>query len=166
MYVLIFFLALTSASFLLSQSKSPYEHYKNNNFSLFSTSTWHQYPLSSNTVRFNKEMWAWTSSFILKSTKPLKLTNLVLDWKGKKLDNVAAALYQKREHEALVPIEKNLVSQGHWDSKKQQMVFTLNEKIVAVNKYHLVVSYPKRLQNALKLGKFTVSDSSMNLIST
>lgn len=162
---LIFF-AITVLSFFTTSGESPYKHYKTNVFSLFSTPTWCQYPLTSQKIRFNKEMWAWTSSFILKSKRPLKLTMLKLDWQGKKLDNVAAALYQKRENDELVPIGKNLVSQGKWDNKKQQLVFSLNEKVVAVNKYHLVVSYPKRLQKPLRQGKFVVSDTAMNLLST
>jgi len=147
------------------QSELPYGHYKTNVFSLFTTPTWREYPLSARKIHFNKEKWAWTSSFVLKSKRPLKFTTLVLEWKGKKIDALAASLYQKKEREELLPIQKNLICQGAWNSTKQQLVFTLNEKVVAVNKYHLVVSYPKRLEGQVKQGKFVVKDTAMKLLS-
>ena len=135
-------------------------------FSLCSTPTWREYALDNKKIRFNKEKWAWTESFILKSKKPFQFTTLVLEWKGKKIDALAASLYHKKEREILVPIQQNLISQGCWNAEKQQLEFTLNEKVVAVNKYHLMLSYPNRLEEQLKFGKFVVKNTTMKLIHT
>ena len=134
-------------------------------FSLCSTPTWREYNLDNKKILFDKEKWAWTLSFILKSKKPFQFTTLVLEWKGKKIDSLAASLDHKKERDTLIPIQENLVSQGSWNTDKQQLQFTFNEKVIAVNKYHLMVSYPKRLEEQLKFGKFVIKNTTMKLIS-
>ncbi len=137
----------------------------NNLFSLSATTTWREYPLITPQITFQKEKWAWTSSLVIKSKQPMKLTNLVLQWHGNKMPQLFASLYQKKEREpSVVPIQKNLVCDGVWDVKKQQLSFTLNEKIVAINKYHLVLSYPKHIEHMIKKGKFAVISTEVKAI--
>jgi hypothetical protein len=161
--ILTLLVALLPATLLSTPIEKKYD---TNLFSLLSTPTWCEYALDNKKIQFNKEKWAWTLSFILKSKKPFQLTTLVLEWKGKKIDALAASLYQKKEHASLIPIQQNLISQGNWDPEKQQLTFPLNEKVVAVNKYHLMLSYPKRLEALLKTGKFFVKNTTMKLIAT
>jgi hypothetical protein len=126
-------------------------------FSLNATTTWREYPLNIPQINFLKEKWVWTCSLTLKSKQPVKLNSLVLQWKGEKLHHLAAALYQKKEREnAVIPIQQNLVCDGMWDPKTQQMVFEPNEKVIAVNKYYLMVSFPKSMEHSVKKGKFIV----------
>ena len=158
---LVLFVALLPVTLFSTPLEKKYD---TNLFSLLSTPTWREYALDNKKIHFNKEKWAWTLSFILKSKKPFQFTTLVLEWKGKKLDTLAASLYQKKEHASLVPIQQNLISQGNWNAEKQQLVFTLNEKVVAVNKYHLMLSYPKRLESQLRYGKFVVKNTTMKLL--
>jgi len=130
-------------------------------YSLDTTSTWRDYgtgtPFSS--LRFCKDRWAWICSLILKSKQPVKITQLVLHWVGDRLDSLAASLYQKKEfEEAVIPIEKNLVSEGAWDSQKQILTFSIEEKIIAVNKYHLFISFSKTIEEKIRQGKFVISE--------
>jgi len=127
-------------------------------FSLYTTPTWREYSLKSSKIQFLKEKWAWAYSLILKSKSPIKLDNLTLQWNGDRIDQLSASLYQKKERETVViPIQKNLVCDGSWNPKKQQLIFPINEKIVATNKYHLLLSFPKQAENKLKKGLFVIS---------
>lgn len=159
---LVFICTAISVLCTIAHTLPPHaKRYQTDYFSMLTTPTWKEYPITNKMLRFDKEKWAWTSSFILKSKQPFKLTNLVLDWKGKKLDKVFASLYHKKERDSLIPIQKNLVCEGTWDAAKQQLMFSLNEKIIAVNKYHLVLSYPKRLEPSVKTGRFVVRNTTM-----
>lgn len=127
-------------------------------YSLNTTSTWREYGQHFPSLRFCKDRWAWICSLALRSKQPVKLTYLVLRWVGDRLDSLSASLYQKKEfEEAVVPIEKNLISEGNWDPQAQSMSFVLNEKIIAVNKYHLFISFSKTMEEKLRSGKFIVS---------
>jgi hypothetical protein len=162
-HIIILLLTLLPLSRCFATAPKTYDTHL---FSLCSTPTWREYALENKKIRFNKEKWAWTESFILKSKKPFQFTTLTLEWKGKKIDTLAASLYQKKEREVLLPIQQNLISQGNWNAEKQQLIFTLNEKVVAVNKYHLMLSYPKRLEGQVKDGQFVVKNTTMKLINT
>ncbi len=88
-----------------------------------------------------------------------------MQWRGEKINDMSAALYQKKEcDDLLVPIEQNLVCDGHWDKYTQQLIFSPNEKIVAVNKYYLMISFPKSLEKKIKHGKFAILTTSFSNI--
>jgi len=124
--------------------------------SLSITNTWREFQLKA-TNPYLQEKWAWMWSLTLKSKKALNLRQLNLQWRGEKIDTIFASLYQKREKDLqLIPIEQNLVCDGMWDQKKQQLTFNLNEKIVATNKYYLVLSFAETLEPKIKKGTFTI----------
>ena len=126
--------------------------------SLTSTATWKEFGLTSDIQNTAKEKWVWISSITFKSKEALKLKTLRIQWQGGLLDNLSAALFvKKRRDVCVIPIEKNLVCDGQWDKKRQQIVFSLNEKIVATNDYHLVLSFPRPLEEILKKGQFVLS---------
>lgn len=162
--IMLYILMGTLWCYSLQATPGPRAHqnYNPNIFSLHTTPTWKEYSTPQRTISFGKEKWAWKSSFTLKSKKPMKLTTLVLAWQGKPLTTLAASLYQKKENAALIPIQKNLIGEGTWDKHKQQLLFTLNEKVVAVNKYHLVISYPKQLESLVKSGKFIIKNTNLS----
>lgn len=124
--------------------------------SLSITNTWREFQIKA-TNPYHQEKWAWMWSLTLKSKKAVKLRQLNLQWRGKKINSIFASLYQKREQDKLlIPIEQNLVCDGAWDTKKQQLTFNLNEKIIATNKYYLVLSFPQTLESTIKTGTFTL----------
>ena len=85
----------------------------------------------------------------------MRLENIKFKWNGKKLSKIEASLYKrKKEKDDLIPLEDNIVSDGKWNPSNQEISFNLNEKLIAVNKYFLVVSYPKGLESHLKQGIF------------
>jgi hypothetical protein len=134
-------------------------------FSLSSTTTWREYSLNAPLINFHKEKWAWTCSLTFKSKEPIKLDKLTLQWKGAKLPNLAAALYLKKEREeVLIPIQQNLVCEGTWNPQQQQLVFTPDEKIIAVNKYYLMISFPKEIETQIKQGKFSILNTHLSKI--
>ena len=124
--------------------------------SLSITNTWREFQLKA-TNPYHQEKWAWMWSLTLKSKKAVKLRQLNLQWQGEKINSIFASLYQKRENDKqLIPIEKNLVCDGTWNIKKQQLTFNLNEKIIATNKYYLVLSFPQTLETTIKNGTFAL----------
>jgi hypothetical protein len=133
-------------------------------FSLSATTTWREYPIKApEEITLNKEKWAWTCSLTLRSKQPLKLSTLILQWKGAPIKQLAAALYQKKERErAVLPIQQNFICDGMWNPSHQQIIFTPDTKIVAVDNYHLVVSYPKEAENIIKHGKFVILDAHLS----
>ena len=133
--------------------------------SLSSTSTWKEFPLEQD-VPFKEEKWVWISSITFKSKEAFKLKKINIQWLGKKIDSLSAALFSKRRKEpCVIPIEDNLVCDGVWDKHKQQIIFSLNKKIVATNSYHLVLSFPGNVESSLKKGKFKISKKNLLSIS-
>jgi hypothetical protein len=132
-------------------------------FSLSTTTTWREYQVKAPEITFNKEKWAWTCSLTLRSKQALKLSTLVLQWKGERITQLAAALYQKKERDiSVIPIQKNFICDGIWSPSHQQIIFTPDTKIVAVDNYHLVVSFPKESENIIKHGKFVIVDAHLS----
>ena len=106
-----------------------------------------------------QDTWAWTGTLTFKSKKPLKLQHIELCWKGPFVKNLAASLYEKGEFEStLIPIKDNLICDGSWNPQNQKLSFHLNEKIIAVNKYHLVLSLSSSATNILQKGHFEIKD--------
>jgi hypothetical protein len=138
---------------------------KKPHFNLFPLTTWNEYPCNTIGIHFDKEKWVWTHSMIIKSKNPLKLENIILQWNGGKLPKLSASLYQKKERdEKVIPIQENLVAEGNWDQKKQQLTFALDEKIIATSKLHLVLSYPKNEEARVKKGNFVIAQTKVNPI--
>jgi len=123
--------------------------------SLSTTSTWREFALTSSIDELKDEKWVWTTLLTFKSKEALHLHTLTLTWKGKPLDTLAASLYQKQKyHDNLVPIEQNLVADGVWSKKKQTLIFSVNEKLIAINEYYLVLSFASDQEQIIKNGKF------------
>ena len=62
-----------------------------------------------------------------------------------------------------MPVAKNLVCDGVWNKNRQEVMFQLNEKLIAVNKYHLVISFPNKIKGFIQKGSFNVSDDSLKI---
>jgi hypothetical protein len=129
-------------------------------FQLCTTSTWKEFILNRDLPDFKRKKWAWIGMITLKSKIPLKLKTLNLQWYGKKIEDLQASLYQKREMDpSLIPIQQNLVCDGTWNSKKQELSFNINQKVVSINNYYLVLSFSKQAEEAIKAGKFTLQNN-------
>lgn len=125
--------------------------------SLCSTTTWRDFSLKNANDQFQHDRWAWTWSLTLKCKSAFKLHQLTLQWMGKEIGSIYASLYQKKDRDPiLIPIQENLVSEGAWDNKNQQLVFAMDEKIVATNKYYLVLSFPQTIERHVRQGTFIV----------
>jgi hypothetical protein len=156
--LLLFLISLCIRYFSTTGKATPSIHDENNIFSLTTSNTWKDYTIHIPQLNMNKEQWTWAYSLTFKSKHPVKLTTLVLKWVGEKIDQMSASLYQKKERDsAVIPIQKNFICDGMWEPKTQQLIFTPQEKIVAVNKYYLMLSYPKELEKKVKKGRFIVS---------
>lgn len=129
-------------------------------FELSNTSTWHEYNLGTTDVPLSYDKWTWTQSFTIKTKEPIILKNLKLKWRGEKIPNLCAALYQKKAtEENLMPLQQNVIADGSWNPLKQELSFAVNQKVAAVNSYHLVVSYPKQRGAIIKNGSFHVAQA-------
>ncbi len=125
-------------------------------FQLCTTSTWKEFLSNEEVSEIKQKKWAWVGLITMKSKIPLKLKTLNLHWLGKKIDSLQASLYQKKETDPqLIPIQQNLVCDGIWDSTKQELSFNVDQKVVAINSYYLVLSFPKQEEKAIKTGQFS-----------
>lgn len=128
-------------------------------FYLCSTTTWLEFKLNQTLPHINEKKWAWTGSITLKSKIPLKLEKLNLHWFGSKIKDLQASLYCKKETvNELIPIEKNLICDGIWNAQNQELTFNINQKIVAINNYYLLLSFPNVEEKAIKSGFFALPD--------
>lgn len=134
-------------------------------FQLCTTSTWKEFVLHHDLPEFKQKKWAWIGLITMKSKIPLKLKTLNLQWYGRKINELQASLYQKKEMDStLIPIQQNLVCDGTWNTKKQELTFNIDQKVVSINNYYLVLSFSKHEENAIKSGKFTLQNNkSINL---
>lgn len=132
----------------------------NNNaflYSFSSTSTWREYLSSTILSPSRLDKWAWKCSLRFRSTTPVFLNHVILQWKGKKIESLSASLYEKKATDnAVIPIQDNFICDGCWDALKQQMHFDVNKKIVAVHCYSLLLSFSKALETIIKTGDFEV----------
>lgn len=126
-----------------------------NFFSLSTTTTWKEFMLNPSLDELKDERWVWTTLLTFKSKKAFKLHTLTLRWKGKQLDTLSASLYQKQKYyDPLIPIEKNLIADGVWNKNKQILIFSLDEKLIAINEYYLLLSFATDKEPLIKSGKF------------
>ena len=127
-------------------------------FSLSTTATWQEFSLKNQSPTSATHKWAWIGLITLKSKEPLTLERLTLQWNGKKIKKMSASLYQKKKEKdpTLIPIQDNLVCDGIWNPAQQQLTFFLNKKVVAVNKYYLVLNYPVKVEDTVKHGHFSL----------
>ena len=130
-----------------------------NNFlySFSSTPTWREYLSATILSPSRLDKWAWKCSLRFRSTTPVLLNHVILQWRGKKIDSLSASLYEKKAtNDAVIPIQDNFICDGSWDGVKQQMHFNINKKIVAVNCYSLLLSFSKAFETIIKNGNFEV----------
>lgn len=126
--------------------------------SLSTTLTWQEFNLTHHNTSLQKKQSAWTALITIKSKKAMRLQQINLQWTGGTINSMHASLYRKaRAEQELIPIEENLVCDGSWNSQNQQITFALDEKIVAVNEYYLVLSFPKKVARKLRHGQFTLA---------
>ncbi len=126
-------------------------------FSLSASTTWRDYTLAPSINHFNPNRWVWTGMITLKSTQPVNLQELQLKWLGEEIATLQASLYKKKESEyQLIPIQENLVCDGQWNAKTQNLTFFVDKKIVAVNKYYLVLNFAEKDVQKIKHGSFVI----------
>lgn len=118
---------------------------------------WQKLKSNRNPQQEQSKKWAWTSDIILKSPLAINGTTFVLRWHGAKIPNLFASLFKKKPSDKMIiPIEQNLIGDGRWNAKKQEIMFTLNSKIVATNRYHLVLNFSPVLEKRLRSGHFSL----------
>ena len=150
-FLLILFLVNSAQPKNIENQEINYFSYLNDTLTLLTTNTWYEFNLDC----------AWSWIITLKSKNAIQLKRMNLQWSGENLDTeqISASLYQKKErNNHPIPIEKNFICDGKWNKEKQQLVFEPNKKLIAVNKYHLVLSFPEKFKSHLKAGTFTLSD--------
>ncbi|HBS47775.1 TPA: hypothetical protein DEO28_01915 [Candidatus Dependentiae bacterium] len=130
----------------------------NEKFSLKTTSLWQDLGEQNIKTCNIKEKRALIFELIFRSKKVLNLKKITLKWSGEHIENIAASLYQKKEYDPLMLIEKYFVSDGIWNKKKQEFTFLLDEKLVAINKYFLVLNFAKQFEERLKNGRFNLQN--------
>lgn len=151
---LTFNLHSSSDQFFINKTLNVPEITNVNNFSFITTSTWYEYTLNTNLSVFKNEKLALIELLTFRNKKPFQLKQIRLQWQGVQMKNIYASLYTKKEHEVLSPIEQNLVCDGRWNHESQEMIFSLDEKILSVSKLYLVLQFPENIESDVKKGRF------------
>lgn len=133
-------------------------------YTFSTTSTWCEFPFNNKLIKTQNEKLALIELITLRNKQPLRLKNLKLKWNGEPIDNIFASLYKKKESkDQLIPIEENLICDGVWNPKAQQLIFKINKKIISLNKFYLVLRFPNAIEDKLKKGSFIPSDSTFKI---
>jgi hypothetical protein len=157
LFCIILCLAKNNSFSLIQTNTSLKMNPLNKLLSLSTTNTWKEFSVAPQLSKFKEEKLAWTWSLKLRTKQALKLKEINLQWIGDHIDKLYASLYQKRETDpVLIPIEENWVCDGTWNAKNQKILFKLDEKLVAVNNYYLVLSFPQKIEPKLKKGTFVL----------
>lgn len=134
-------------------------------FSYSTTTTWREFALTSTALQLKDKKWAWIGLITLKCKDSMQLEKITLQWNGKPLSRLGAALYQKKETiNHLIPVQENLVCDGEWDQVDQQLIFAIHKKIVSTHHYYLLLNFPATLESTIKHGHFSVPDSDALII--
>ncbi len=145
---IIYCISFVAISSLPSQEKLYLSYLPNNK--------WQQLE-NKNQGKQPEKKWAWTSDIVLKSPLAINGTTFILRWHGARIKNLFASLFKKKtEDKTIIPIEQNLIGDGQWNAKKQEIMFTLSNKIVATNRYHLVLNFSPALEKQLRSGHFSL----------
>src|SRR5579872_1259450 len=91
---------------------------------------------------------------------PVCLENITLHWNGEHLDNLVGSLYKKDLDKDFLPIEDNLICDGLWNKKKQQLIFIFDEKenLGPTTIFYLVLTVPEGIESILKKGSFCIEE--------
>ena len=130
------------------------------------TSTWNDLEdKEAKTEEFGgRWMHAGTFVFKNKSGDNVPLKELDLAWKGKKkISSLVGSLFKKEPNKPFMPIEKMLVSDGHWNKRKQVLQLKFNDRVQigTTTTFCLVLTVPENLENTLDEGYFTVITDSL-----
>jgi hypothetical protein len=101
---------------------------------------------------------AGTITFTKNARDAIMLNRLCLRWQGPPLNFLTASLYRKKNDQAFLPIEENVVSDGQWSRQDQTLLFKFNtgEKLSAVSTFYLVLTVPHSIEPLLRKGYFTI----------
>lgn len=149
-------------------------------FCIVSSVTFIPFPATSSTDHFQiiiKSMWQdlepddkaceqfgskWilvgTITFKKKSKEPVELNQLLLQWKGDKLDNLTGSLYIKNNNEEFMPIEDHLICDSAWNKKNQTLLlkFDSQQTLGFINTFYLVLTIPLHTESSIKKGYFNL----------
>lgn len=124
--------------------------------SLITTQTWRDYGGYKNYT--NKQS---AAAFLItfRSKNSLRLKNLEVLWSGPRLERLSATLYKKhKETTNMIPIQENFVADGVWNVPEQKILFQLNEKIVAISTFFLVINFPAESKELMQAGHFSLNN--------
>ncbi len=122
-------------------------------------STWQDFGKYLEPINLQEEKRAMIVEITFRSKKALKLKGITLQWTGDQINNdIDASLFKKKDsRDDLKLIESNVVGDGKWDSTKQQLSFEVDEKLIAINKYYLILHFSPEIEAKLKSGQFVIS---------
>lgn len=105
-----------------------------------------------------KWMLVGTITFEKKAKDPISLRELYLRWNGENLARLNASLYKRKPGKPFLAIEENLLCDGTWNATNQTLTLPFGQKqsLGPVNKFYLVLTVPKTLEQKLKRGNFCI----------
>jgi len=102
----------------------------------------------------------WVGQFVIKkrSDELMLLSQLDLAWKGSTIKSLQASLFRKQPHQDLLPVEEQLICDGHWNKEKQLLKLKFKEKeyLQPSTTLCLVLTVSKDLEPVLRQGHFDI----------
>ncbi len=93
----------------------------------------------------------------------IKLDKLILKWHGKNIETLCGSLYKKKSKQ-FMPIEEQLVCDGTWNKRNQQLVLNFSNKMQtlgAADTFYLVLSIADDTAKIIKDGHFELINSGL-----
>ena len=119
---------------------------------------WTSLDASDHAYKFGgKWILAGKTIFKKRTKDPIGLKKMTLSWHGlHKIKKLTASLYRQMPNQKFIPIEENLLSDGHWNNKKQILQFTFDHKeyLNSHSIFCLVLTVPENIDPILKKGSF------------
>jgi len=104
---------------------------------------------------------AGSITFRKKAKESVNLSRLYLHWTGAKIGHLLGSLYKKNLDEDFLPIEKNLVCDGTWNTAQQTLMlnFSKQQTLGLTNIFYLVLTVPEHLESTIRHGRFDLVDN-------
>jgi len=118
-----------------------------------------------NTRKAFDDKWILAGDITFKKKAPeyITLKELHIVWKGEKVNNLLASLYEKDSYGEFMPIEKYLICDSVWKKSEQKLIlrFQKPKTLYTVNTLSLVLTIPKNLEEKIKKGHFDIETSTL-----
>ena len=126
------------------------------------TPHWHKLR---NPIPNNKKKIVLYTRVRMRSRQPHQLKQLVLQWQPKTSHfkqgpaQLSASLYSHKCRKQFIPVQDRWITDGQWDAQRQTLTFNMDQKLVGVVTYYVVVGFEPREEKKMFAGSLQYTDA-------